>query len=192
MEHFSKVFTSSSPTNDAILKATSSIPISVTQEMVNHLEAPYSEEEVRIALNQMFPTKAPGPDEFPSLFYQHFWNNIKDKTVRWSLSVLNEKAYVESQNHTNIVLIPKRKNPKEASDYRPISLCNVSYKIIAKVLANRLKPILRFVISEFQSAFVPNRLISDNILVSYECVEKIMQNKLGKRSRRCCYEARYE
>lgn len=148
--------------------------------MVDHLEVPYSEEEVKIALFQMFPTKAPGSDGFPALFYQHFWNDIKQKTVPWCLSVLNDETSIESQNHTNIVLIPKRKNPKEASYFRPISLCNVSYTIIAKVLANRLKPILKLVISEFQSAFVPNRLISDNILVSYECVENIMQGKLGK------------
>lgn len=78
------------------------------------------------------------------------------------------------------MLISKLKLPKSPFDYRQFSLCNVSYKLISKVLTNKLKSILHQIISEARSAFVPNRLISDNILVSYECIEHIMGNKTGK------------
>lgn len=76
-------------------------------------------------------------------------------------------------NDTHICLIPKTKNPQKVTEYRPISLCNVIYRILAKVLANRLKKILPGVVSNSQSAFVPRRLITDNVLVAFEKMHHI-------------------
>lgn len=86
----------------------------------------------------------------------------------------------ERWNDTCVVLIPKIKNPESMKDLRPISLCNVVYKLVSKVLANRLEHILDEIISPNQSAFVPDRLITENILLAYECTH-YMQNKRSGR-----------
>jgi hypothetical protein len=78
-------------------------------------------------------------------------------------------------------MIPKVDNPDKVAQFRPISLCIVVYKVISKLLSNRLKVILPDIISHHQSAFVPSRMITDNILLAYECIHS-MKKKKGKRS----------
>lgn len=83
-------------------------------------------------------------------------------------------------NETPLVLIPKKENVESMGDLRPIALCNVLYKILAKVLTNRLKTILPGLISENQSAFVPGRNISDNVLVAFEMLHYMKRRKSGR------------
>ena len=97
------------------------------------------------------------------------------------LDFLNNGIMEPDVNYMQIVLIPKIKSPEKITDYRPISLCNVIYKIISKVLANRLKQILPHLIATMQSAFVHSRLITDNFLVAYESLHAMHYHKKGRR-----------
>ena len=110
------------------------------------LSSDFIVDKIKAALFQMGPTKAPRPDGMNALFYQKFWHVVGDNVVFSVLDYLNYGVMLPDINHTNIVLIPKVKNPEKMFDFQPISLCNVSYKIISKVLANRLKQILLAII----------------------------------------------
>jgi hypothetical protein len=89
------------------------------------------------------------------------------------VDAINDKIIPDGWNDKVIVLILKVESPEKISQYRPISLCNVLYKVISKMIALRLKYILDDVISPVQSAFVPGRLITDNVLLAYESLHKI-------------------
>lgn len=132
------------------------------------------------ALKQMHPTKAPGPDGMRAVFFQKHWQEVSEWVITTRLHILNGGGNIALLNHTYIALIPKSEKPKRVGDYRPISLCNVIYKVIAKTIANRLKEILHLVISHTQSAFIPGRLSTDNIIIGYKCLHKIRLSKSKK------------
>lgn len=93
------------------------------------------------------------------------------------LKVLNGGDLISGMNHSFITLIPKVKQPEYVKEFRPISLCNVVYKLISKCIANRIKLVLTDVIDPAQSAFVPGRLITDNALVAFESFHWMKYNK---------------
>ena len=97
------------------------------------------EHEVVATLKQMAPLKTPGPDGMPLLYYQHFWHTVNQDIISSIISCLNSSTFPHLVNHTFLALIPKKINPEFITEYRPISLCNVLYKIFSKVLANRQK-----------------------------------------------------
>jgi hypothetical protein len=95
---------------------------------------------------------------------------VKGEVCNAMHEFLNFDVFDRDINATNISLIPNISNPTKGTDFWPISLYNVIYKLIAKVLANRMKKVLPTVISQTQSAFIPGRLITDNILVAFEAL----------------------
>ncbi|KAA3459484.1 reverse transcriptase [Gossypium australe] len=152
-----------------------------TKEDNQFLMAPYTKEEIREATFGMGPTKASGEDGFLVIFYQQCWHIVKDEVNSFCLQVLNKGRDFKQVNSTHIVLIPKIANLTNMKQFRPISLCNVIYKIMAKAIANRLRGVIKKCIDAAQSAFVPGRLITDNILLAYEILHTLKQKRMGRK-----------
>lgn len=132
------------------------------------------------ALQQLHPTKAPGLDGMSAIFFHKYWDIVGPSITNMVLNVLNSNLPMIEINKTNISIIPKTNQPIRMTEFRPISLCNTTYKIISKVLANRFKAILPNIIFENQSAFTPNRLITDNVLVAFEFMYYLNHKSEGK------------
>ncbi|KAF5480159.1 hypothetical protein F2P56_000925 [Juglans regia] len=153
----------------------------VTEEMNADLIKPYSVDEVSRAMKEMHPSKAPGPDGMPPLFFQQYWPKIGNSIFAAVLHALNSSDSPQVVNHTYIIMVPKKKNLVRVNDFRPNSLYNVIYKLISKVIANKIKYVLPTIISKTQSAFLPGRLISDNVLVAYEVLHFFKRKMTGKK-----------
>ena len=128
----------------------------------------------------MHPSKSPRPDGMSPFFFQKFWHIVGPDVTKVVLSVLHLGKYLRKMNFTHIVLIPKKNDPQNIMEFRPISLGNVVSRIVSKVLANRVKSILSNITSNDQSAFIPNRLITDNTTIAYEMLHRMRNWRKGK------------
>ncbi|XP_074287816.1 uncharacterized protein LOC141612970 [Silene latifolia] len=142
---------------------------------------PFTRKDVRAAVFQLGPTKSPGPDGIPALFFQRYWFHVKNEVTEAVLSMLNSGTISPDINRTSITLIPKNNCPESVAHYRPISLCNVIMRIVTKCIANRLKPMMSGLVGEYQNGFIPGRSIADNILISHEIFSHISTKTKGKK-----------
>lgn len=147
--------------------------------MNDYLLQDFIVEDVHNALMQMFPTKAPGLDGMTAQFFQRYRHIVGTDVSTTCLNCVRTDNILKSINYTHITLVPKVDNPKSLSQYRPISLCNVIYKIVSKMLTNRLKWVLPRIIFESQSAFVPGRHITDNVLIAFEMLHYMKTKRRG-------------
>nr|XP_043625572.1 uncharacterized protein LOC122596998 [Erigeron canadensis] len=123
-------------------------------------------DEIKTAMFSIGENKAPGPDGITSAFFKNTWSIVGKDVLLAVHDFFRKGKLLPEINHTYIVLVPKVSTPSSINDYRPISCCNVLFKCISKILADRIKDSLKEVVGINQSAFVPGRRISDNILLT--------------------------
>ncbi|KAI5342265.1 hypothetical protein L3X38_010140 [Prunus dulcis] len=161
-DYFKNLFTSEGPRNWGNILVF--VPTIISDDINSTLLAPVSNEEIRIIVFQMGALKSPGPDGFSGIFYQKYWSIVGNDVCRLVNNFFSNAMSMGTLNRTEIALIPKVPHPEWVMQFRPISLCNYSYKIISKILANRLQPLLDKFISPQQCASIPGRQIQDNVL----------------------------
>jgi hypothetical protein len=177
VSHFTTLFsTSAPPIEDELLSLFAPIILPEDNSFLCVLPL---EEEVVQTLSSLGSTKAPGPDGFTALFYKKYWSIVKSDVLACIREFFLNNHLLQEQNHTHIALIPKKPGSHLVHHFRPISLCNIIYKIITKILVNRLKTMLPKIISPLQSTFVPSRNIQDNTILAHELLHSF-KNKKGK------------
>ncbi|GJS89701.1 RNA-directed DNA polymerase, eukaryota, reverse transcriptase zinc-binding domain protein [Tanacetum coccineum] len=144
---------------------------SLSEDQNAFLISPVSDSEIRAAIWDCGSEKSPGPDGFSFVFYKKFWDSIKSDVIAFVKEFLKTGIIPKGCNTSFIALIPKTSNPMVVSDFRPISLIGTQYKIIAKVLANRLAQVIDSIISREQSAFIKQRQILDGPLMVNEVIK---------------------
>ncbi|KAL0298214.1 UNVERIFIED_CONTAM: hypothetical protein Scaly_3070300 [Sesamum calycinum] len=139
------------------------------------------EHEIKDALFDINEDSAPGPDGFSSSFFKATWAVIGEDVCRAIMEFFNHGRLLKQLNATLLTLIPKVQMPTKVGDFRPISCCNVIYKIITKIMVKRMQFVLEKLIDNCQNAFVPGRSISDNVLLAQELLSGYNQKKLPPR-----------
>ena len=149
----------------------------ITDEENEILQSIPTPEEIKTILFQMQDLKAPKPDGFPTFFYKHLWPTMGNKVVKAVTSFFIMGSMPREVNASLIVLIPKISNPTSINHFRPISLCNVVYKIISKLLVEKIRPLLDKMIYPTQLAFIPNMWIAENQIIVQEVLHSFKTRK---------------
>ncbi|XP_045810455.1 uncharacterized protein LOC123904892 [Trifolium pratense] len=153
----------------------------LNDEDLQMIRGDITNEEVKRAVFNMSPWKAPGPDGFPAGFYQKSWKIVGQSVCDFVKQVWSNPLCVRDVNYTDICLIPKVDQPESIQQFRPISLCNTLYKIVSKVMTNRIKDTITTVVSPHQTGFIPGRSIHENIVVAQEMAHSMrkLNGKVG-------------
>ncbi|KAL2225589.1 UNVERIFIED_CONTAM: hypothetical protein Sindi_2981200 [Sesamum indicum] len=153
----------------------------ITDEEANQLLLPLSADDVKQAVFDIADDKAPGPDGYSSRFFKAAWPVVGEEVTRAVLDFFSTGKLLKQVNSTILALIPKVHTPMSVNDFRPISCCNVLYKIIAKLLVQKISVLLDKIVSPCQTAFIPGRSIGDNIMLAQELFSRYNQMRLPPR-----------
>ena len=175
VQHFSEFF--SDKNHELLFDCSGLFVRRLSQEASRSIEKEFSVEEIWLALSESGGHKAPGPDGLNGAWIKHLWPHIWKKIKAFFDSFHNLGVVPHGANSSFIVLIPKTQAPQNVSDYRPISLINSAFKLLLKVLANRVKFRMDCLIEESQSAFIKGRNISDGIFMINEIIHTLQSSK---------------
>jgi hypothetical protein len=152
-------------------------PRIVTEEDSVLLEIPCTKEELWKVLKAFAKDKSPGPDGWTVEFFLHYFELVGEELLGVVEELRRRGEVIKALNSTFLVLIPKVNKPLNFGDFRPIALCNLCYKVIENILANRIKHVLSRSLSGEQLGFLQGRQIMDAIGMAQECIHSINKKK---------------
>jgi hypothetical protein len=138
---------------------------------------PITQVEVDQVIQELPTGKAPSPDGFTTEFFHSCWPMLREEVWQLVEESCNSVKFLPTLNATFLTLIPKEERVINPKKFRPITLCNVIYKIISKVIDLRLKPILPFIIFKEQSRYVEGRKIMDSIILVHETIHSLKSTR---------------
>ena len=147
----------------------------IGSEEAARLEEMFSVEKVFLAFSELNGDKVPDPDGFPIAFWQFCWDFVKNELMGFFKDFFERGKFVRSLNSMFLVLVPKKGGADDLCDYRPISLVGGLYKLLAKVLANRLKKVVSRMVSPTQNAFIEERQILDAALIANKAIDSLLK-----------------
>ncbi|KAK3222001.1 hypothetical protein Dsin_009026 [Dipteronia sinensis] len=166
IRHFQTILGCSMPARHGIGSTLSNIIDKViSNDQADFMGRDVTNDEIREVCFSLHPNKAPGLDGLNAHFFKKTWDIVCEDVISVVQEFFSAGRLLKELNATILALFPKVPNPSKMKDFRPISCCNTLYKIIAKIIANRIKPCLLDIICPSQSAFVAGRSIGDNILL---------------------------
>ena len=136
--YYQAIFTAGQRSDDSVVAE--ALAPKVTDDLNRHLTSTPTLVEIKVAVFSIHPDKAPGPDGFSTGFYHSFWDIIGSDVSLDLIPFFQSSFLSQRQNETHIRMIAKIPSPRKVADYRPIALCTVHYKMIAKILTKRLQP----------------------------------------------------
>ncbi|KAI0505090.1 hypothetical protein KFK09_016047 [Dendrobium nobile] len=164
INYFQELYNPTPPSNMAL----DSFPIGnvLNDDFASSIISVVTDEEIKTAVFTGSSTSAPGPDGFNFHFFKTAWHILGPTVCRAIKSFFSKGFLPKGVKSTSLAIIPKHNNAASISEYRPIALCNVMYKIISKVMAARLKPFMSWIVKDTQDGFVKSRVSTDNILLA--------------------------
>lgn len=171
VQYYEELFGSHAVLNPPLMNIINSGPVLNAEDSLM-LDSYVTKEEIRAALFDIGDDKAPGPDGFTAAFFKASWDTTGHDLTEAVLEFFRHGKLLKQLNHTIIALIPKVTHNAGVGDFRPIACCNIAYKLITKIISNRLAALMPKLISLPQSAFVKGRIITDNIFLAQELIRK--------------------
>ncbi|XP_022880540.1 uncharacterized protein LOC111397792 [Olea europaea var. sylvestris] len=153
----------------------------VSLEQGNSLTRDIFSQEIKEALFGIGDDKSPRPDGYTSCFFKKAWGIVGDNVVETIKEFFSSRSLLKQINHTIITLVPKSNHTPNVGDHRPISCCNVIYKVISKILASRLRPILKTIVDQAQTAFVEGKSMTENIHLAQELMRQYNRKRVAPR-----------
>ncbi|MCH90684.1 RNA-directed DNA polymerase (Reverse transcriptase) [Trifolium medium] len=175
VNHFTTLFNAPDPDRDNGL-VNEVIPSLITDRVNSMLTRLPTSEEIKNALFSLNKDSAPGPDGFGAIFFQTFWSIIKLDVINAVMQFFTSGWIMPNFNSNTLVLIPKTDNADSVNDYRPIAIANFKFKLISKIIADRLASIMPAITSIQQRGFIKGRSIKDCICLTSEAIN-VMQNR---------------